>query len=153
MNLIKLLDNRDKTLFVGIGNVLKKDDGVGVFISQNLEKNALVDALTVEVSIENYIGKINSLAPEKLILIDCVDFGKDAGYYKLTDLNTMRDFTTNTHNISLGRLKDLFVVDDIKVLGIQPGDVSFGEGLTQDVEKTAFEVLRIITQQLQHKNN
>jgi len=65
----------------------------------------------------------------------------------------MRDFTTNTHNISLGRLKDLFVVDDIKVLGIQPGDVSFGEGLTQDVEKTAFEVLRIITQQLQHKNN
>jgi len=153
LNLIKLLDNRDKTLFVGIGNVLKKDDGVGVFISQNLEKNALVDALTVEVSIENYIGKINSLAPEKLILIDCVDFGKDAGYYKLTDLNTMRDFTTNTHNISLGRLKDLFVVDDIKVLGIQPGDVSFGEGLTQDVEKTAFEVLRIITQQLQHKNN
>ncbi|HKK58776.1 MAG TPA: hydrogenase maturation protease [Salinivirga sp.] len=138
---------------MGIGNVLKKDDGVGVFISQNLEKNALVDALTVEVSIENYIGKINSLAPEKLILIDCVDFGKDAGYYKLTDLNTMRDFTTNTHNISLGRLKDLFVVDDIKVLGIQPGDVSFGEGLTQDVEKTAFEVLRIITQQLQHKNN
>jgi len=153
LNLIKLLDNRDKTLFVGIGNVLKKDDGVGVFISQNLEKNALVDALTVEVSIENYIGKINSLAPEKLILIDCVDFGKDAGYYKLTDLNTMRDFTTNTHNISLGRLKELFVVDDIKVLGIQPGDVSFGEGLTQDVEKTAFEVLRIITQQLQHKNN
>ncbi|ALO14901.1 Hydrogenase 3 maturation protease [Salinivirga cyanobacteriivorans] len=140
-------------LFVGIGNVLKRDDGVGVFISQNLEKNASVDALTVEVSIENYIGKINSLAPEKLILIDCVDFGKDAGYYKLTDLNTMRDFTTNTHNISLGRLKDLFVVDDIKVLGIQPGDVSFGEGLTQDVEKTAFEVLRIITQQLQHKNN
>jgi len=110
LNLIKLLDNRDKTLFVGIGNVLKKDDGVGVFISQNLEKNALVDALTVEVSIENYIGKINSLAPEKLILIDCVDFGKDAGYYKLTDLNTMRDFTTNTHNISLGRLKELFVL-------------------------------------------
>ncbi|WP_157754575.1 hydrogenase maturation protease [Salinivirga cyanobacteriivorans] len=153
MNLTKLLNTRSKMLFVGIGNVLKRDDGVGVFISQNLEKNASVDALTVEVSIENYIGKINSLAPEKLILIDCVDFGKDAGYYKLTDLNTMRDFTTNTHNISLGRLKDLFVVDDIKVLGIQPGDVSFGEGLTQDVEKTAFEVLRIITQQLQHKNN
>lgn len=153
MNLIKLLDNRDETLFVGIGNVLKRDDGVGVFISQSLEQYALVNALTVEVSIENYIGKINSLAPEKLILIDCVDFGKNPGYFKLTKLDTMRDFTTNTHNISLGRLKDLFEVTEIKVLGIQPGDVSFGEGLTKEVEDAANEILSIIKHQVQQKNN
>ena len=147
MNLTKLLDNRDETLFVGIGNVLKKDDGVGVYISQSLEQNALVNALTVEVSIENYIGKINSLAPEKLILIDCVDFEREPGYYKLSDLSAVRDFTTNTHNVSLGKLKDLFVSRDIMILGIQPAEICFGQGLTAAVEAAANEILSMLNQQ------
>ncbi len=57
-------------LFVGIGNVLKSDDGAGVYISRNIRKRGNISSLTVEVSIENYIGKINSLDPDILVLID-----------------------------------------------------------------------------------
>ena len=40
MNLNKLLSQKDKKiLFVGIGNLLKMDDGVGVYISRRI-KNA-----------------------------------------------------------------------------------------------------------------
>ncbi len=70
----RLLSQKDKKiLFVGIGNLLKMDDGVGVYISRKIRNKGNISSLTVETSIENYIGKINSLNPDILVLIDCVD--------------------------------------------------------------------------------
>ena len=145
--LAKLISGQQNMLFVGVGNVLKKDDGVGVFIGQHMAKRKNVDVLIVEVSIENYIGKINALDPECLILIDCVDFGQKPGSFSLIDLEDIRDLTTNTHNISLGKMKDLFNAKDIKVLGVQPADVNFGEGLTKEVEKAAQRILEMVNQE------
>ena len=62
--LLKLLEQSHRILFIGVGNVLKRDDGVGVLISQGIIESPDLLTLTVEVSIENYIGKINSLEPE-----------------------------------------------------------------------------------------
>ena len=56
-----LLKNDKRILFVGIGNLLKKDDGVGVYISSGIYNKLNIEALTVEVSLENYIGKINRI--------------------------------------------------------------------------------------------
>ena len=56
--LINLLSQKDrKILFAGIGNVLRKDDGVGVYVCSGITGSGSVSGLTVEVSIENYIGK------------------------------------------------------------------------------------------------
>ena len=83
-DLTKLLSQKDKKiLFVGIGNLLKKDDGVGVYISRKIKNKGNISSLTVEVSIENYIGKINSLNPDILVLIDCVDMKSAPGTFKL----------------------------------------------------------------------
>ena len=62
-----LLSNKSRSaLFVGIGNILKRDDGVGVYISHRIKATDLILTLTVETGIENYIGKINSLNPDLL---------------------------------------------------------------------------------------
>ena len=109
-NLDTLLKQADRNiLFVGIGNVLKTDDGVGVYISQRISKTDRISALTVETGIENYIGKINSINPDILVLIDCVDLKSSPGTYKLLTLNQIQDLTFNTHNISLKRLTDFFI--------------------------------------------
>ena len=108
-NLNDLLTQSNKTkLFVGIGNVLKSDDGIGVYISNKIEESLSIQKLTVEISIENYLGKINSLNPDVLILVDCVEFGKQAGYTELLPADKVKDFTLNTHNISLKRISELF---------------------------------------------
>src|ERR1035437_7594832 len=108
-DLNKILSQTDKKiLFGGIGNLLKKDDGVGVYISKRIKKKGIVSSLTVEVSIENYIGKINSLNPDILVLIDCVDMMSPSGTLKLLSLRKIQDLTFNTHNISLRRLSEFF---------------------------------------------
>jgi hydrogenase maturation protease len=145
-NLSSLLQQTDKKkLFVGIGNVLKRDDGIGVFISNKIKESTSIKKLTVEVSIENYIGKINSLNPDVLILIDCVDFSKTAGYCELLPAEKVKDFTFNTHNISLKKISELFKMP-VFILGIQPQNIGFGEEISEIVLNTAEKIINIINQ-------
>lgn len=143
-DLHSLLRGEDrKILFVGIGNLLKRDDGVGPYISSNIEDRINVSALTVEVSIENYVGKINSLNPEILVLIDCMNLGEKAGTYRLLDISQVQDLTYNTHNISLKKLKDFFRMP-VFVLGIQPANLDFGENLSYLVKENADSIIKLI---------
>ena len=82
--------------------------GLEYYISKRIKTNDTISSLTVEASIENYIGKINSMNPDILILIDCVDMKAAAGTFKLLSLRQIQDLTFNTHNISLRRLSEFF---------------------------------------------
>lgn len=132
-------------LFIGIGNVLKSDDGIGVEISNRIHNRGKIRSLTVEVSIENYIGKINSMAPERVVLIDCMDFGSGPGSYRLMPLENVEDRTFNTHNISLGRFGE-FIPFPAYILGIQPQTLEFGDRLSAPVQHAADEIVRLINQ-------
>jgi hydrogenase maturation protease len=129
-----------RILFAGVGNVLKQDDGVGVYISEKIKQSQNIQALTVEVSIENYIGKINSLQPDSLILIDAMDFARKPGYFNLLPIEKVNGYTTNTHNNTLDKVSELFN-SQVYILGLQPKTVSFGEGLTRELKYSADSVI------------
>ena len=143
-DLENLLNQKDrKILFVGIGNVLKSDDGVGVYICNNIKNHANILSLTVETGIENYIGKINILKPDILVLFDCADLRSPAGTFKILEVNQVRDLTFNTHNISLRRLSDFFEMP-VYILGIQPEKVDFGENISYLVKDIADKIINQI---------
>jgi len=143
-DLKKLLRQKDrKILFIGIGNLLKRDDGVGVYISGKIKNTSNISALSVETSIENYIGKINSLNPDILVLIDCVDLKSVPGTFKLLTLNQIQDQTFNTHNISLKKLTDFFSMP-VFILGIQPEKIDFGENISYLVKNIADKIIKLI---------
>lgn len=145
-----LLSRNDKRiLFVGIGNVLKRDDGIGVFISRKIKEAPSVLSLTVEVSLENYIGKINSLNPDILVLIDCADLKMAPGSSKFIPVDEIQDLTFSTHNISLRRLSDFFKMPTF-ILGIQPGDVDFGENTSYIVKEVANRIINLINKEEVH---
>jgi hydrogenase maturation protease len=142
-----LISQKDKkVLFVGIGNLLKMDDGVGVYISKRIKNTGHVSSLTVEVSIENYIGKINMMNPEILVLIDCTDLKSPAGTYKLLPINHIHDMTFNTHNISLKRLSEFFTMP-VYILAIQPEKIDFGENISYLVKAVADRIINQINKQ------
>jgi len=142
-DLKELLDRASRLLFIGVGNVLKRDDGVGVIISRQIIERQGILTLTVEVSIENYIGKINSLEPDEIVLIDCMELGQLPGSYRLLALSEVEDITFNTHNISLGRLGDFFEYPSY-VLGIQPASIEFGDTLSPPVENAVRQIVQEI---------
>jgi|WetSurSiteA1Bulk_404760.scaffolds.fasta_scaffold02466_6 hydrogenase 3 maturation protease len=130
-------------LFVGLGNVLHHDDGVGVYMAQGIQENQQIRVIIAEVSLENYIGKINAILPDILILIDSVLFSRRPGYCQLVPAEKIMDYTTNTHNISMSRIIG-FCSAQTYVLGVEPAVVSFGEGLSSRVKKKADLLVRRI---------
>ena len=144
-DLAELLTRSRRLLFIGVGNLLKGDDGVGAVISNLITERPGLLALTVEVSIENYIGKIRSLSPEEMVIIDCMELGEVPGTYRLVELGSVEDLTFNTHNISLNRLGEFFNWPTY-VLGIQPQDLSLGQELSPPVRRAAGEIAGLINQ-------
>jgi hydrogenase maturation protease len=139
-----LLDNPDqKILFAGIGNVLRSDDGAGVYICKNLKPSRTRSILVVETSIENYIGKINQSGTDILVLVDGTDFGQVPGYYDMLPVEELLGMTFQTHNISLKKISELFLMP-VWVLGIQPASTSFGEELSGPVRKAADSIIQLI---------
>lgn len=138
-----LLQTDKKVLFVGIGNLLKQDDGAGVYISRKIKKRKNIDALAVEASIENYIGKINSLSPDILVLIDCININEPPGTALLMPVENIMDITFNTHNISLKNISRFFDAE-VFILGIQPVSVAFGENISYLVRSVSNEIINLI---------
>jgi hydrogenase maturation protease len=130
-------------LFVGVGNVLHSDDGIGVYISERIRETEQIRVISAEVSIENYIGKINAIDADVVVIVDSVHYGREPGYAELSPVDRLLDFTTHTHNISLRKTLELFHAM-IWVLGIQPESVAFGEHISQAVVRTADDIVRMI---------
>ena len=142
--LAELLTGKDrKILFVGIGNLLRQDDGIGVYISTRLRESDNIKVITAEVSIENYIGKINSTDHDTLVLIDCVDMKKKPGTCELIHPDRVHDMTFNTHNISLKRLSEFFR-NEILILAIQPEKIGFGENLSYIVRDAGNRIIELV---------
>jgi hydrogenase 3 maturation protease len=142
--LAELLTGKDrKILFVGIGNLLRQDDGIGVYISTRLKETDNIKVITAEVSIENYIGKINSTDHDILVLIDCVDMKDKPGTCELMHPDRVHDMTFNTHNISLKRLSEFFR-NEILILAIQPEKIGFGENLSYIVRDAGNRIIELV---------
>ena len=138
-----LARNDHKILFVGVGNLLRQDDGAGVYVSTRIRETASIKVITAEVSIENYIGKINSTDHDTLVVIDCVDMQRPAGSFDLIPVSQVRDLTFNTHNISLKKLTGFFT-KEVLILAIQPETVAFGENLSYIVHEACNEIIELI---------
>ena len=122
---------------------MRSDDGVGVFIVSGIKERDHISTLLVEVSIENYIQKINTISPDILIIADCLDFNRQPGYANIIPVSQTKEFTVSSHNISLKRVSE-FLKMEVYVLGIQPADLRVGENLTPVVKQSAEKLIEII---------
>ena len=140
----ELLERGDRTiLFVGIGNLLRQDDGAGVYISNRIRERKNIRVITAEASIENYIGKINSTKHDLLVLIDCANMQRPPGTWDLILPEQVNDLTFNTHNISLNKLSGFFK-KEVMILAIQPETVAFGENLSYIVLEACRRIIELI---------
>ena len=65
------------------------------------------------------------------------------------NLNRIKDLTFNTHNISLRRLSEFFIMP-VFILGIQPEKVDFGENISNLVKQVAYKIIKRINKQEVH---
>jgi hydrogenase 3 maturation protease len=125
-----------KTVIVGIGNTLKGDDGAGPKLCDILRDKIAAEIIDAGSTPENYIARIVKMSPEKLLIIDAVDFGAAPGTIKIFDIKDLSRFLFSTHSLS----PHLFIEtiqSEIEVevifIGIQPANLQLGQGLSKQV--------------------
>ncbi len=137
---------RGRTLLITIGNPLRADDGVGPYVGERVRfrdpEHTVINAGTTP---ENVAQRAIDLRPDKIILLDAARFGGAPGECRVIPLEDIsRQTVLSTHSFPLGVTFSIVREDtgaELTALGIEPGSMEFGEGLSPEVERTAAELI------------
>lgn len=137
------------SLIVGVGNVLRGDDGFGPELVKNLSGRTNVNLLDGGETPEDLLGQIVQMAPTRLVIADAVALGGMPGDAALLESDQLgKRIAVSTHNLSLlmfiKYLKEKLPELDIRILGVQPRNIDFGKGLSTEVRKTIDNLAGII---------
>ncbi|MBN1362375.1 MAG: hydrogenase maturation protease [Sedimentisphaerales bacterium] len=136
-NLQSAIRNPPPTVILGVGNILKGDDGVGPLVCARIAGRVgatVIDAGTVP---ENYVRPIIQAAPENLLIIDAVDFRGSPGQVQVFPPDRASDFAFSTHSLSLHLFLTLLLQERAMhavLLGIQPGHTQLGRPISPAVQ-------------------
>lgn len=146
MNVEKAKQEPDKKgAIVGVGNVLQKDDGIGVKLLKYLEAAyvfpgnvTLVDGGTAGAALQSSI-----VGMDWLLIIDALDVPGPPGEIRMIDgnktLSRPADLKISPHQMGFFDMIQLMELngqgaDEYAILGIIPKDVGVGTDICSDVE-------------------
>ena len=152
-----------KEVVLGIGNTLKGDDGIGIYIVERINKyleevkrgaeqarftgaRRKVIALNCGTTPENYTSIIRKHNPDRLILVDAAEMGLTPGSYRIIPPEKIEVMHLSTHSMALSFLI-LYVSDlckDIVLVGIQPEKMDFGTELSSIIRGSGDRVAKLI---------
>ena len=126
---------------MSIGNPIKSDDNIGNIILDKLDVKDIIK-IKAEVTPENFIKDLKNY--DEIIILDALEFGGNVGEVKFFELNEIKDAITTTHNIPISLLKRFLPNSKIKIIGIQPKNIEFGEKLSEELESRIEEIVERI---------
>jgi hydrogenase 3 maturation protease len=130
---------KGKVSIVGIGNIIRGDDGLGPKLIELLRARSFRSAQLFDCGTapENYIFPILSTSCDTVILVDAADMGIAAGDIKVFSLDEISNVSFSTHNPSPRLFADLLKTgkDDMNifVVSIQPKTTALGASLSKEV--------------------
>ena len=148
------LSDADKVVVTGIGNPLRMDDFVGLKIVQDLQGKVsdqvyLIESETVP---ENFIEKIIRYHPSHILLIDAALLGLKPGKMRIIKPKSLEMFPAfSTHALPLRIFCEyLSKTTEAKtaLLLVEPKEVDFGEGLTNEVQASAQTIVDVLLKAL-----
>jgi len=136
-----------RVVLVGIGNVLRGDDGAGHLLARLTEgrvKGRVIDAEEVP---ENVLGPIIASEPDTIVLVDAVDLGAEPGAIALLEADQVAGYPPTTHRVPLNLLMDYLhrrTGADVFLVAIQPRDVAMYGLMSPEVIEAVARLSRLI---------
>ena len=130
---------KGKVVIVGVGNVLRGDDGLGPVFVEGLKGKVAVPCINAGNAFENYLGVIIRKRPETVLLVDAVHLDTKPGDFAIVDPGRIEHGGLSTHDASPSLFLN-FLVEEIKcnvfLLGVQPERIALGTGISETVRET-----------------
>jgi hydrogenase maturation protease len=152
------VSSRKRTVIVGVGNVLLKDEGIGVHVARVLQNMSLAFP---EGEVEVVDGGTSPDAfdeadeADKLIIIDAACGGGEPGtIYRFAPDGLLEGPKLLTSLHDLGLLDSLRMMEslgnrprDTVIIGIEPAEVDWGLELTPTLEKRLPDIVRLVVEE------
>lgn len=145
-------------MVIGVGNILLRDDGVGVHVVRELEGELTSESIsvyecgTLGLQILDYLD-----GADFVVIVDAVRSGKQPGVVSrfLIDQSKLEDpmELQSMHQVgvldtlSLGR-RMVRLPDQIVVVGVEPKDVSLGLDLSDEVKGSVQAAARMVLDEI-----
>ena len=165
-NSIPLQNTTDKTSepiikIIGFGNVYMGDDGVGIRVIEKIkEQGIFADYSNIEV-IDCGTSGVDLIfflqQADKVIVIDAVDAGQGIGEVVTFSIGEIIDFgnkvikSFSLHDINLKEVFELIralkIEKDLKIIGINPKEVDYGEKLSPQIENKIPQIISMVKEE------
>jgi hydrogenase maturation protease len=151
------------TLICGLGNALKKDDGLGPCIISKLEKREMPEGVCLaDFGISGFKCSLEIGDYDKVIFVDAIQMDKKPGQVYRICLSrqdllkspSLSDFSVSLHESNLERIMATAALlnrcpDEIVIVGCEPKDTAFGVGLTTEVKQVLGQIIELVLAELQ----
>lgn len=144
------LSEATRVVVAGIGNEIRMDDFVGVKIVQELQDKVSKEVSLIECETvpESFMDEIVELKPSHVLLIDAAILGLEPGEIRLYDVEKVVNVPSiSTHMLPLRVFCDYITQmaqTKLALLLIEPKNTEFGEGLTEDIAKSASRIVETL---------
>ncbi len=146
---IEQLNTFERLAVIGVGSVLKSDDGAGILAAEKLqkkfgEKNEKIRVFIGSTAPENFTGEIKKYRPDRVIIIDAADFKKEPGSIMMINPDEINGVSFGTHTMPIKMFVDYLTGETgcmINIIGIQPECLTYMEKMTPKVKKAVKKVV------------
>ena len=121
---------------VGVGNVLRGDDGAGPEVIALLGGRIALPIVDASEVPENYGGWVVKESLDSVVFVDAVELGGEPGELRIIPLQKLLVSASSTHRLSLHYVIRYLEEEwggDAILVGVQPKSLRLGEGLSAEV--------------------
>jgi hydrogenase maturation protease len=149
--------NGAATAILGIGNLLRTDDGVGVHVAHALLARGLAGDVTV---LDGGVAPLDALAAvgpvRRLIIVDAAQLGEAPGTIRVLDPDDLQPHAgeaVSLHDLDLLWALNVLEVTgqrppEMVIVGVQPGSLAVGTELSPTLAARLDDVLQAVLAQI-----
>ena len=144
------------TVILGIGNILLKDDGIGIHVVKKLEDEGLPSTIEVVDGCTSTLDTLSYfLEYEKIIVIDSLKAGYEPGtIYKIKpeDIKNYKRENLSIHDVQIldvVKIAEMYNKHpDVTIFGIEPKEIIFDTEMTDCMKRKVPEIINLIKREL-----
>ncbi|UCH34306.1 MAG: HyaD/HybD family hydrogenase maturation endopeptidase [Armatimonadota bacterium] len=144
-------------LVLGVGNLLRSDEGVGVHAARALEPSKLpagAKVVDAGIAVADALSSYKSIG--KLVVVDAVDAKAEPGSvfrFRPRDVERRRALLRSLHELDLFDALEMAerggcTVGEVIVVGVQPKTIDWGMDLSREVRERLPDVVRLVESEL-----
>jgi len=135
-------------VLVGVGNVMRGDDGFGPLVIDLLRGQTSLPLFNVGQTPENWLGPIAAAAPANVIIFDAVSVDAPVGSLHWVEPEDLQMAGVSTHSLSLDVFASFLsqtAEAEVHLLGVVPEQTGLGDCMSAKVRQGVDRVVSMIS--------